>query len=71
MVWIRGQTATEECPKSLMTPQSLEWLEKFFVWKFSGGRNLLQMPARDADALLILEQEWRKGANDGRQKSAD
>jgi hypothetical protein len=61
IVWARGRTATEECPKSLVTPQSLEWIERFFTWKFEGGRALDGMPARDADAFLILEREWRNG----------
>jgi hypothetical protein len=76
IVWARGRTATEECPKSLVTPQSLEWIERFFTWKFAGGggphdfaqngglRALCafeDMTARDADAFLILEREWRNG----------
>jgi len=61
MVWARGRTGTEECPKSLVTPQSLEWIEKFFTWKFAGSRALNDMAARDADAFLILEREWRDG----------
>ena len=84
IVWARGRVAAEECPKSLVTPQSLEWIEKFFTWKFAGGgsdevarnpqranaarRGLCafdEMPARDADAFLILEREWR----DGQQQS--
>jgi len=64
-VWLRGKASTEECPKSLVTPQSLEWLERFFTWKFSGGGGFAELPARDADAFLTLEREWR----DGQQKS--
>jgi hypothetical protein len=61
IVWARGRTGTEECPKSLVTPQSLEWIERFFTWKFSGERAVDDMTARDADAFLILEREWRDG----------
>ena len=42
--------AAEECPKSLVTPQSLEWIEKFLSWKFAGVRAVDHLPARDADA---------------------
>ena len=59
-VWIRGRLATEECPKSLVTPQSLEWLERFFAWKFSGGGVLEGLPAKMADAFLALETAWRE-----------
>ena len=60
--------ATEECPKSLIAGRSLEWVEKFLTWKFSGAGGFSELPARDADAFLILEREWRRGA-DGERKS--
>lgn len=61
LVWARGRVATDECPKSAVTAQSLEWIEKFLTWKFIGRAELWDWPARDADALLILEREWRDG----------
>lgn len=67
MVWTRGRAASEECPKSLVTPQSVEFLEKFFTWKFSGGGGLAELPARDADAFLVLEREWRAGSEHGQE----
>jgi hypothetical protein len=51
----------------MVTPQSLAWLEKFFTWKFSGGVTLEGLPARDADAFLILEKEWRAGSDHGQE----
>jgi hypothetical protein len=51
----------------MVTPQSLEWLEKFFTWKFSGGGALFEWAARDADAFLTLEREWRAGAEHGQR----
>jgi hypothetical protein len=48
-----------------VTPESLEWIEKFFTWKFSGGARLNDLAARDADAFLVLEKEWRAGSSDG------
>jgi hypothetical protein len=68
LVWARGRTASEECPKSLITPQSLEWVERFFAWKFAGETLLDEMDARQADAFLMLEREWRTGSN-GEHKS--
>ena len=59
LVWARGRVGTEECPKSYVSAQSLEWVEKFLTWKFSGGAVLWDLAARDADAFLILEREWR------------
>jgi hypothetical protein len=57
-VWVRGRAIAEECPKSLVTAASVEFLEKFFAWKFS-GRYGEELTAREADAFLILEKEWR------------
>jgi len=67
LVWARGRVRAEECPKSFVAPQSVEWVEKFLIWKFSGGGGLNDLPAREADAFLILEREWR---SDGERKSS-
>jgi hypothetical protein len=66
LVWARGRVWTEECPKSAITPQSLEWIEKFLTWKFAGGGAIWDWPARDADAILTLEREWRDGIVDNK-----
>ena len=59
LVWARGRVSSEECPKSLVTPASVELLEKFYGWKFAGGGSLAELRAKEADAFLILEGEWR------------
>jgi len=59
LVWARGHVSSEECPKSLVTPGSVELLEKFFAWKFGGGGLLNDLAAKEGDAFLILEGEWR------------
>jgi len=58
--------SSEECPKSLVTPASVELLEKFFGWKFAGGGSVMELPAKEADAFLILEGEWRAEAEGSR-----
>ena len=65
MVWARGRAAAEECPTSLVTPQSVDWVERFFARKLTGGGSVMEMPARQADALLMLEKEWREMENGG------
>ncbi len=64
LVWARGRASSEECPKSLVTPASIERLEKFYGWKFAGGGALTDLPAKEADAFLILEGEWRAEPQD-------
>jgi hypothetical protein len=61
IVWARGTASTEECPKSLVTAESIELLERFFSAKSWGWRD---PTAREADAFLALDQELRaEGAN--------
>jgi hypothetical protein len=66
LVWVRGRVSSEECPKSLVTPGSVELLERFLGWKLSGGEAIEGMPARVADAFLVLEAELRTEAEAGR-----
>ena len=65
-VWARGGVATEECPASLVTAESLEFLEKYFVWKLSGGSGLLETRAREADGFLALEGELKRSQDGGK-----
>ncbi len=67
LVWVRGRVGAEECPKSLVTAHSVEWLERFLAWKFAGGGALDELEAREADAILTLEREWREAGN-GQQR---
>jgi hypothetical protein len=53
-----------QCPKSIITAQSLHWLEQFRWWKQLGG-DPWEMEAKSADALLMLEQEWRTEIQNG------
>lgn len=62
LVWVRGKTGVDECPKSLMTAASVEFVERFFVWKASGAGGWGELAARQADAFQLLEEEWRSSA---------
>ncbi len=53
---MRGTAASEECPRSLTTPASIEFVEKFFASKVSV---VGELTAREVEAFLILEKEWR------------
>jgi len=58
-VWARGRIATEECPKSFVSAESVELLEKYFVWAFAGRRTAEELAAREADAFVLLDAEYR------------
>ena len=59
IVWSRRHVATDICPKSLVTAESLGWIEEFFVRKRLGlGLGLpFDLSARQAEAFLILEEQ--------------
>jgi hypothetical protein len=59
VVWVKGGTAATTCPKSLVMPQSLEWIERYYAWKLSGQGDLTVVGARTADAFCVLENEMR------------
>src|ERR1700722_15559178 len=64
-VWARKRTRTEECPKSLVTGESLALLEEFFVRRRLRMVDGMDTPARKVDAFLILREEMEREERDG------
>lgn len=56
------------CPKSIITPQSLEYLERFMYWKSAGGGRLFEEDAKLADAVLLLNEQWVEEQENGETK---
>lgn len=65
VVWARGVVVSSRCPKSIITARSVLFLEQFRWWKELGG-NVWAMEAKNAEALLLLEQEWRTEMQNGK-----
>jgi len=65
IVWARGRVIVEECPKSLVSAESIELLEKFFAGRALYGRGWPDPMAREADAFLTLEAELRAEVGNG------
>lgn len=68
MVWARGQVATRQCPKSLISPESAHYLELYRWWSSLGKGVDLQVDAKVADALNLLEDESRKEEHHGKEE---
>jgi hypothetical protein len=49
--------ATEICPKSLITGQSLTWVEEFLLWRKCGQVWPQNMNTRKLEAFLILQEQ--------------
>ena len=60
VVWARAGVVAFNCPKSIISPNSVYFLEHFKNWKVFGGGTLLFLEAKVADAVLVLEQAWQK-----------
>jgi hypothetical protein len=54
-----------ECPKSLISPRSLQFLEQYAAWKQFGGINVLDLDAKTADAFSVLERAWQEETKNG------
>jgi hypothetical protein len=53
---MRREIYALECPKPVINPQSLAWIEAYVVQKRIGFGNAASLPARDLDAFLMLEE---------------
>jgi hypothetical protein len=65
LVWVKPRVGLDECPKSYVTAESAELVEKFVVWKVSGGGAWDGLRAREGDAFQVLEEEWRASTEAG------
>ena len=64
LVWVRKRTQADECPKSMVTAESLSLLEEFFVRRRLGMVDGMETPARKIDAFLILREEMEREERD-------
>jgi hypothetical protein len=63
----RKRVSTDQCPISVISAQSLTWIEQFYVWRKLGPSYPGELSAREVEAFLILEDEAQAEGNDGRQ----
>jgi hypothetical protein len=67
-VWARMGVVSMACPKSIITVQSLELLERFSYWKSAGGGSLMNEHAKVADAIVFLNEQWLEEQDNGEIK---
>jgi len=63
-VWARKHAQAEECPKSLVTGESLAFVEEFFIRRQLGMADTLELAARKVDAFVILRGEMEREERD-------
>ena len=69
VVWARKGVSLNECPVSYIKPLSSTLLEEHHVWRFEGQREMLSLPARKAEAFVLLETETLKESGNGGSQS--
>ena len=65
VVWARRRVSTDSCPTSLISAQSLTWIEQFYVWRRLGPGYPGELSAREIEAFLILEREAQEEVSHG------
>ena len=65
VVWARRRVSTDRCPTSLISAQSLTWIEQFWVWRRLGPSYPGELSAREIEAFLILEREAQEEVSHG------
>jgi len=68
IVWARAGVVTKQCPKSLVTAGSLRFLDIYRSWKALGPGFSASLDAKSADAIELLEQEWKAEHERAKQK---
>jgi hypothetical protein len=64
-VWARGRVAIEECPKSYISARSLEWIDRYALWRRLGMLYSEPISVKDLEAFTALEQELATERGDG------
>jgi len=64
-VWARGRVWTDQCPKTVITAQSLELIERYSLWRRLGAAYPEPLSAKELEAFLALEREIEAEASHG------
>jgi hypothetical protein len=70
VVWARGGVAVTECPRSVVTAESIGLVEEFFVWR-RVGTALGELTARQVEAFVILENAMEQEKRNGERRTRD
>jgi hypothetical protein len=68
VVWARGRAISKQCPKSVISAESLRFLDMYNVWKSLGKGCIMSLDARSAEAIELLEREWLAEKEHGKEE---
>lgn len=68
-VWGRKEVVLWECPKSFVTAESDMLVRQFLLRRSSGQADFTGLSAREVDAFSVLEREYRRERENGRQNA--
>ncbi|MGQ9917995.1 MAG: hypothetical protein ACUVS7_11305 [Bryobacteraceae bacterium] len=55
------------CPKTVITPDSVAWLEMWAVWRYTGRGAGADWSAKDLEAMAVVEQAWEAMQDEARR----
>lgn len=65
-VWARYGSATNRCPKTVITADSVAWLDQWAIWRQTGRGVSAEWSAKDLEAMAVLEQAWERMQHEAR-----
>jgi hypothetical protein len=68
VVWARGRVISKQCPKSVISAESLRFLDMYRAWKSLGKGCTMSLEARSAEAIELLEREWLAEKEHGKEE---
>lgn len=68
-VWAGGDIVLNECPKPLISGESIAFIEAYWLWRFQGRPAAAEQSARCMDAFVLLERLSRQAAQSQPQPS--
>jgi hypothetical protein len=66
VIWARRDVTAGCCPKSIVSAESVGWVEEFLVRRQLGGTACEELDARTVEAFVVLERELEKERSGGR-----
>lgn len=69
-MWAGYGSAAKRCPKTVITPDSVAWLEMWAVWRHTGKGPEPVWSAKDLEAMAALEQAWERMQDEARRSGA-
>lgn len=66
-IWVGRGSSASRCPKTVITADSVAWLEMWTGWRLAGRAPEACWSAKDLEAMGTLENEWERMLDEERR----